>query len=298
MKVFSFGLLIFSAFALNAYGDAFLLSATNFGVLGASTVTNTGPTTINGDLGLWSGTSYVPGTCVPAPCITFIGASTTHITDGIAKQAQLDALAGYTTLQGLAPTLNLSGVDLGGHTLTKGVYDFASSAQLTGNLILDFQGLDNTFIDFEIGSTLTTASGSSVSIINAGSNDGVYWAVGKSATLGTGTSFVGNIIADQSVTMNTAATDGCGRVIALNAAVTMDTNVISNTCPIVNASGTPIGTFGGGVASIDTTNTGVPLPATAVGQVAAVPEPGTTGLLAAALGFIVWKKRSPSVLRR
>ena len=71
-------------------------------------------------------------------------------------------------------------------------------------------------------------------MINAGSNDGVYWDVGSSATLGTSTSFVGNIIAQQSVTMTTTAKDGCGRIFALNAAVTMDTNVISNTCPIVN----------------------------------------------------------------
>ena len=79
--------------------------------------------------------------------------------------------------------------------------------------------------------------------------------VGNSATLGTSTSFVGNIIADQSVTMNTTATDGCGRVIALNAAVTMDTNVISSTCPIVNG-GTTVGTFGGGPTTM--TNTGSP----------------------------------------
>ena len=110
-------------------------------------------------------------------------------------------------------TSNLTGFDLGTlGTLNAGVYKFDSSAQLTGALILDFQGLSNQNIVFQMGSTLTTASGSSISIINAGSNDNVYWQVGSSATLGTGSSFMGDIIANQSVTMTTGAKDACGRV--------------------------------------------------------------------------------------
>jgi type VI secretion system secreted protein VgrG len=83
---------------------------------------------------------------------------------------------------------------------------------------------------FQIGSTLTTASGSSVSVLNGSSLSGVYWQVGSSATLGTSTTFAGNILALQSITLNTSATILCGRAIALNAAITMDTNTISNDC--------------------------------------------------------------------
>src|ERR1700674_4304918 len=100
MKVFSLGLLIVSVLAVNAHAQ-FLGSAGNFAVLGASEVTNTGFTTLTGDLGLYPGTSYVPGTCVPMPCITFTGSSTTHITDAVAQQAQVDANNAYTTLAGL-----------------------------------------------------------------------------------------------------------------------------------------------------------------------------------------------------
>jgi hypothetical protein len=267
MRVFGFGLLVLSVLAINASADPYLGSAASFAVLGASAVTNTGYTTITGDLGLYpngSG-SYTPGTC-SGPCITFTGSSTTDLGDGTAQTAQADALTAYNNLAGLAPTATLTGQDLGGHTLTQGVYFFATSAQLTGALTLDFGGASNEIIVFQIGSTLTTASGSSVLIENAGSNDGVYWQVGSSATLGTTTSFLGNIIADASISLNTGATDGCGRVIALAAAVTMDANTISNTCTsaISNAIGTGnAANFGN--TGLDTTN----------GAVTAVPEGGS-----------------------
>ena len=97
---------------------------------------------------------------------------------------------------------------------------------MTGQLTLDFQGMNNALIVFQIGSTLTTASASSVLVINPGTNDQVYWQVGSSATLGTTTAFYGSVIADASVTLNTGATINCGRAIALTAAVTMDTNTV------------------------------------------------------------------------
>ncbi len=104
-------------------------------------------------------------------------------------QAQADALTAYNVLAGLPSNANLTGMNLGGLTLLPGVYTFNSSALLNGTLTLNFQGLSNQNIVFQIGSTLTTGSASSVLVINAGHNDNVFWQVGSSATLGTTTSF-------------------------------------------------------------------------------------------------------------
>ena len=108
-------------------------------------------------------------------------------------------------------------------TLTPGVYCFDTSAQLTGDLVLDALGDPLAVWVFQTGSTLTTASASSVSVINSGQIFNVFWKVGSSATLGTGTRFIGNILADASITLDTGASL-IGRALALNGAVTMDTN--------------------------------------------------------------------------
>jgi type VI secretion system secreted protein VgrG len=111
------------------------------------------------------------------------------------------------------------------------VYYFQSSAQLTGVLTLNTLNDPNAQFVFQIGSALTTASNSVVDVLNAGSDTSVYWQVGSSATLGTATRFAGNILADQSITMNTASTILCGRALALTAALTLDTNTIAIGCP-------------------------------------------------------------------
>jgi len=131
-------------------------TAETFAVLGASTVTNTGPTQIRGNLGVSPGTAVIGF----PPGIMEIG--TIHAADAVAAQAQVDLTTAYNAFQGLPCEFNLTGQDLGGHTLTPGVYCFNTSAQLTGALVLDFQSGTNSRFIFQIGSTLTTASASTV----------------------------------------------------------------------------------------------------------------------------------------
>ncbi|MDA3872982.1 MAG: ice-binding family protein [Kiritimatiellae bacterium] len=194
----------------------------SFAVLGGSTVTNTGSTVIEGDLGVYPGTAITGffGTTVNDGPGTFSG--TSHQADAIAEQAQVDAGIAYTELVSLSSTQDLTGQDLGGLTLTPGVFKFTGSAQLTGTLTLDGAG---AYV-FQIGSTLTTAAASSIQFQN-GANPfvDVYWQIGTSSTLGANTVFGGTLIADQSQTLGTSSSVD-GRVIALNGAVTLDNNTI------------------------------------------------------------------------
>jgi hypothetical protein len=200
-------------------------TTSTYAVLAASAVTSTGLTVLNGDLGVSPGTAI---TGFPPGVVT----GAIHAGDPVAAQAQADAQVEYNYLDGLPCGTNLSGVDLGGQVLTPGVYCFDSSAQLTGNLILDAQGSCDSLFVFQTGSTLTTSVASNIEVINnpcaancrGGGN--VFWQIGSSATIGTGSQFVGHIIANTSVTLNFGASVA-GNVIALTGAVTMDTNNVS-----------------------------------------------------------------------
>jgi type VI secretion system secreted protein VgrG len=211
-----------------AFAAASLGTAASYAVLAGSTITNTGATTIVGDVGLSPGTSItgLPGG-QPSP-------GTVHTNDAAAAQAKLDLGTMYGFLAGMPCTNVLTGQDLGGLTLTPGVHCFATSAGLTGILTLDAQGDPNAEFVFQMGSTLTVAPGSSVVMINTGQAQHVWWQVGSSATLNTGSIMLGSILASASITLNTGASV-TGRVLAQTGAVTMDTNAIVG----FNDAGTP-----------------------------------------------------------
>jgi uncharacterized repeat protein (TIGR01451 family) len=196
-------------------------TAQSFSVLGGSAVTNTGPTVVTGNLGVSPGTSvtgFPPGTVIGGAI---------HAADAVALQAQSDTTTAYNDLAGQACNTTFGvPTDLGGLTLVPGVYCFASSAQLTGTLTLDGGGDPNAVWVFKVGSTLTTASSSTVLLINSAQQCNDFWQVGSSATLGTSSAFVGNILALTSISLTTNATIS-GRVLARNGAVTMDSNTIS-----------------------------------------------------------------------
>jgi hypothetical protein len=203
-------------------------SAQSYAVLGGSTVTNTGPSVIGGDLGLSPGTSvtgFPPGV---------VSGGAIHAADAAALAAQNSLTTAYNTAAGQSCTQDLTGQDLGGKTLVPGVYCFSTSGALTGSLTLNAQGNAAAVFIFKFGSTLTTASGSSVVMSGGGSQCNVFWQVGSSATLGTATSFAGNILALSSITATTGA-NVIGRALARNGAVTLDTN---NITPATCAAGT------------------------------------------------------------
>jgi len=205
-----------NAFATTIHPD--IGSSSKFAVLGSSTVTNTGNTAITGNLGVSPGTAITG--FPPGKIIGKIYAGGT-----VATQAHADAAIAYGVLSGTACTTNEPAVaNIGGQTLKPGVYCFPTSAAITGTLTLSGNGV---YI-FKMGSTLTTAAGNSrVVLTNGASASDVFWQVGSSATLGTNTVLKGTVIAYSSITATTGATVD-GRLIALNGAVTLDTNHITS----------------------------------------------------------------------
>jgi len=201
-----------------------LLTAGNFKILAGSTVTSTGPTTITGgDLGLSPGTSvtgFPPGT-LTAPAVM-------HVTDPTAAQAQVDLTAAYNFAAGIVlPAPAVLPGDLTGLTLTAGTYKTSSSTGIVGPGSVTLTGNASSVFVFQIGSTLTTGTGTSVVLSGGVLASNVFWQVGTSATLGVNSSFAGTIMALQSITLDTGASLQ-GRALARNGAVTMDSNVITD----------------------------------------------------------------------
>ena len=200
----------------------------SFAVLAGSTVTNTGSSVITGNLGVYPGsavTGFPPG---------IVAGGTIHADDAEALQAQNDTTTTYNHLVAQTCDSDLTGQELGGMTLVSGVYCFSSSAQLTGTLTLNARGDPNAVFIFKMGSTITTASASSVVLTNGASAGNVFWHVGSSATIGTGTSFAGNILAVASITVTTGASVA-GRTLAMNGAVTLDTNGVTAASAVTSA---------------------------------------------------------------
>jgi Ice-binding-like len=199
-----------------------LATASPFAVLGGAEVTNTGPSVLKGALGVSPGTSLT-GFALPA---TVLGA--THANDAVASQAQADLTTAFGVAgeQAVPPGNELTGIDLGGLTLTPGAYNYSSSAQLTGQLTLNAQGDPNAQFVFIVGSTLTTASASSVILINGASPCNVFWKIGSSATFGEATQFQGNVLAHEDISVNDAVHVE-GRLLAARA-ITLINDVIDN----------------------------------------------------------------------
>ena len=230
----------FAGVASAAQPPVGLGTANSFAVLAGSSVTNTGPTVINGDLGVSPGTSV---TGFPAGKVN----GRIYIADAVAAQAKSDLQVAYDDAAGRMPR-NAVAADLGGATLVPGVYNQPAALGLTGTLTLDAQGDPDAVFIFQVGSSLTTASGSRVMLINGAQSCNVFWQVGSSATLGTSTRFAGTILALQSISMNDDVTVD-GRALARNGAVTLinDTVTVSRCAANTTGGGTePGGSSGGG----------------------------------------------------
>jgi len=280
-----FAVVVVLAAPASAIADPILLpELASFAVLGAESVTNTGPTKLTGNLGV-SNNPSVTGITGFFGTLLHDGPGTFT---GTARQGDVFALLAEAQLAAAITTLNLMGPgellpsDLASLTLNPGVYTVpAGTTNLSGMLTLDGLGDPNALWVFQMLSTLITSPGSAVNVINAGSGSGLYWNVRSSATLDTTTTFAGNILASTSITVNDGVTLNCGRALVQTGAVTLINDIISIGCEGSGAEGS--GGFNGGGGGAE-----VPSP---------VPEPGTVGLLASGLvGLAAWAKRRATQL--
>jgi hypothetical protein len=264
----------------------------SFTVLGGATVTNVPQSSIVGNVGVWSsgganaitGFNSSPGVAVSDPQVTggTVQAGTmTGSPNAMAAQQQL--ITAITDLGSLGPG-TLEPADLAGLTLPPGVYTVpAGTTNLSGTLTLDGNGNANAAWVFQMPSTLITSPDSVVTVLNTGAGAGVYWNVGSSATLGTSTTFAGNILALDSITLNTTASDFCGRALAESGAVTLQQNSLSATCSsVAPGSGAESAGLSGG---LEVSSSGLVSILPYASAPASVPEPGTLSLLM--IGLII-----------
>ncbi|MFI2187362.1 ice-binding family protein [Streptomyces sioyaensis] len=271
-------------------------TAATFGVLANTAVTNTGPTVVTGDLGV-----------SPAGAVTGFGpgggtvTGTIHVNDAAAAQAQTDLLAGYANAL-VQPVTATVPTELGGTTLPPGVYNSLSGTfSLNGTLTLDAQGNPNAVFIFKTNTTLITGATGNVNLINQAQSANVFWQVGSSATLGAGSTLRGSVLAFTSITATTGAIVD-GRLLALGAAVTLDTNTITvpalSTCsvvvqpvagPVVVGQPTP-------VTAVVTCN-GLPvLGASVTFNGGAAPVPATTNAAGIATGTLTFNTAGPATV--
>jgi hypothetical protein len=262
-----------------------------FGVLAGSTVTNSGPTIVSGNLGVSPGTAITGFTGIaPGGPGTVLG--TIHSADAVAAQAQFELTAAFNAAAGAASTATIAG-DLGGLTLFPGVYTSSSTIGITGPLTLNAQGNSNAQFIFQIGSGLTTAPSSAVILINGAQVSNVFWVVGSSATLGTTSFFVGNILAQASVSLNTSAVLQ-GRALARTGAVTLLGNTVNSPAgpaPTPTPTPTPTATP---TPTPTPTPTGSPTPTPTPTPLPTTPAPASLPLvlsgLAGLLAYRRWRK--------
>ena len=215
-----------------------------FGVLAGSTVTSSGNTLVTGNLGVSPGTA-ITGITGIVPGGPGLVSGTIHSADAVAATAQGELTAAYNAVAAVPSTATWN-TDLGGNTFyAGGVYKASTSLGLTGTVTLDCTSNPNGQIIFQIGSTLTTASSSNVSLLSCLPAN-VFWLVGTSASLGTNSSFSGNILAQASITLTTGGTLQ-GRALARTGAVTLDTNAISAPAGLGGAGGGPTVPPGSGI---------------------------------------------------
>ena len=258
VSAFSVGIIILPAGIAGAAPTAVGLgTAKSFSVLAGAGITNTGPTTLGGDIG-----TYPKATITGVSELTITG--TNHGGDAVSQGAKPDVRTAYNTLARQRPRTP-TGADLTGRTLVSGVYNSGSSIALSGTVTLDAQGDPDAVFVFQAGSTLITSSSSTVALINGTQACNVFWQVGSSATLGTNSVFRGNLLALTDITATTAATVE-GRLLALNGAVTLDTNTITApTCapPVTTTSTTttasPVITTTTVASPVITTTRNIPL---------------------------------------
>lgn len=197
-----------------------------FAVLAGLGITNSGSTTVAGDIGSYptpAQTGFGPG----ADSVTLAPGSTNHSGDAVTQGAKEDLVAAYDAAAEAGPASAVVG-DLGGQTLGPGVYadnNSPDSLAITGILTLDGRGAPDSVFIFQSGSTLVTASNSTVVLVGGAQACNVFWQVTSSATLGTGSHFEGTILAQSGITLDTGATVN-GRALARDGAVTMHSNTI------------------------------------------------------------------------